>query len=151
MPEPTNEEIVRAYTRATEDGDMDRLRALRHADWTSDWPQSGERVRGDANMRGIIDHYPGGLPEVHTGRVVGSEDRWVMTPMYSVLRVVGSGDSWWADGTITYPDGSTWFYVAFFELRDGKVYRETEYFAAPFEAPEWRRPYVERMPVDVPR
>lgn len=151
MPEPTNEEIVRAYARATEDGDSDRLTVLRHADWTSDWPQSGERVRGDTNMRGIIDHFPGGQPEVHTGHLVGSEDRWVMTPMYSVLRVVGSGDSWWADGTIKYPDGSTWFYVAFFELRDGKVYRETEYFAAPFEAPDWRRPFVERMDAGAPR
>lgn len=151
MPEPTNEEIVRAYARATEDGDSDRLTVLRHADWTSDWPQSGERVRGDTNMRGIIDHYPGGQPEVHPGHLVGSEDRWVMTPMYSVLRVVGSGDSWWADGTIKYPDGSAWFYVAFFELRDGKVYRETEYFAAPFEAPAWRQPFVERMDAATPR
>ena len=151
MPEPTNEDIVRAYVRATADGEMDRLAELRHTDWTSEWPQSGERIRGDGNMRGIVDHYPGGLPEVHTGRLVGSEDRWIMTPMYSVLRVVGSGDSWWADGTIKYPDGSTWFYVAFFELRDGKVFRETEYFAAPFEAPDWRKPFVERMDASAPR
>jgi hypothetical protein len=31
------------------------------------------------------------------------------------------------------------------QVRDGKIYRETAYFAAPFEAPEWRAPWVERM------
>ncbi|MES2211222.1 MAG: nuclear transport factor 2 family protein [Chloroflexota bacterium] len=151
MPDPTNEDIVRAYMRATNDNDLDRLAELRHTDWTSEWPQSGERIRGDANMREIVDHFPGGLPEVRTGRLIGSEDRWVMTPLYSVQRIVGSGDSWWADGTIRYPDGATWFYAAFVELRDGKVYRETEYFAEPFEAPAWRSAFVERMGGDEPR
>jgi hypothetical protein len=31
------------------------------------------------------------------------------------------------------------------QLRDGKVYRETWYFASPFEAPVWRAAWVERM------
>jgi hypothetical protein len=29
------------------------------------------------------------------------------------------------------------------EFRDGKIARMTDYFAAPFEAPAWRAPYVE--------
>jgi hypothetical protein len=31
------------------------------------------------------------------------------------------------------------------ELRDGKVVRETDYFAQPFQAPQWRAQWVERM------
>jgi hypothetical protein len=31
------------------------------------------------------------------------------------------------------------------ELRDGKVVKETDYYAQPFEAPEWRARWVERM------
>jgi hypothetical protein len=31
------------------------------------------------------------------------------------------------------------------ELRDGKVLWETRYYAEPFEAPEWRAQWVERM------
>jgi hypothetical protein len=31
------------------------------------------------------------------------------------------------------------------ELKDGKVIRETDYFAPPFEAPEWRAKWVERF------
>ncbi len=35
--------------------------------------------------------------------------------------------------------------VQLLHLRDGKIARIRSYFAAPFEAAEWRRPYVERM------
>jgi len=31
------------------------------------------------------------------------------------------------------------------ELRDGKMWRDTRYYAEPFEAPEWRAQWVERM------
>jgi hypothetical protein len=30
-------------------------------------------------------------------------------------------------------------------LREGKLWRETRYFAEPFEAPAWREQWVERM------
>jgi hypothetical protein len=35
--------------------------------------------------------------------------------------------------------------VAILELRDGKVWRDTRYFAEPFEAPQWRARWVEPM------
>jgi hypothetical protein len=35
--------------------------------------------------------------------------------------------------------------VAIFELRAGKIWRDTRYYAEPFEAPEWRAHLVERM------
>jgi hypothetical protein len=35
--------------------------------------------------------------------------------------------------------------VSVIELRDGKVVRETDYFAQPFQAPQWRAQWVERM------
>ncbi|MEK6719677.1 MAG: nuclear transport factor 2 family protein [Chloroflexota bacterium] len=145
MPERTNEEVVRAYLGAMEAKDIDAVSTLRHPDFTSEWPQSGERIRGDANMRAIDEHYPGGLPDQHTGHIVGSEDRWVVTPSYTIQRVVGSGDFWWGDGTMSYSDGSTWFAAMLLEVRDGRIYRETAYFCEPFEAPAWRAQWVERM------
>ena len=45
------------------------------------------------------------------------------------------------EGTIDYGNGTTAESVAIVELRDGKVVRQTDYFAAPFEAPEWRKPF----------
>jgi len=35
--------------------------------------------------------------------------------------------------------------VAIVELRDGMMFREIRYCAEPFEVPEWRAQWVERM------
>jgi ketosteroid isomerase-like protein len=145
VAETSNEDVVRRYVAAHAAQDVEALGELRHPDWTVAWPQSGERIRGHANERAMFAAYPGGQPNVQAKRVVGSEDRWVMTPLFTLQRVIGNGDQWWADGVITYPDGSTWCLAILLELRDGRIHRETDYFAEPFEAPEWRKPWVERM------
>jgi hypothetical protein len=36
-------------------------------------------------------------------------------------------------------------FVVISELRDGKMWRDRWYFAEPFEVPEWRAQWVERM------
>ena len=107
MAEPSNEAVVRRYLAAHAAHDYDTVGALRDPDWTVEWPQSGERVRGGANDRAIMDNWPGGLPSGEGFRVVGSEDRWVTTALNTIHRVVGSGDLWWADGTAAYPDPET--------------------------------------------
>lgn len=145
MAESSNEELVHDCFEAHAKHDYDTVGRLRHPDWYQEWPQSGERVRGVENDRAIMDNWPGGLPTAGKVRVVGSEDRWVVTPAFTFHRVVGNGDAWWADATASYPDGSNWFAAALLELRDGKVYRETWYFGPPLEAPAWRSQWVERM------
>ena len=145
MAPPSSEQVVRRYFEAVVTHDDNALGLLRDPNWTAEWPQSGERVRGHANERAIIANWPGGRPTGHANRIVGAEDRWVMTPSFTVQRVVGSGDFWWVAGTTGYSDGSTWFFVALLELRDGTVLRETWLFAPPSEAPAWRAQWVERI------
>ena len=148
MPERTNEEVVRAYIQAVVVNDGDALARLRDPAWVLDYPQSGERIRGHANDRGVADHYPGGLPEVDPGRIVGTEDRWVVTPSFTYVRVAGSGDTWWAEGIARYPDGLTWNMVTMYRLHDGRIIREVTYWAQPFEAPAWRAEWVEPIKPD---
>jgi hypothetical protein len=140
----TNEDTVRAYTEASATHDLDALGHLRHPDWQTLWPQSGERVIGHACWAEIAQSYPGGTPEIKLGRLVGSEDRWVVTPGNTVARIAGSGDFWWGEWRMTYPDGKVYQCVTLIEMRDGLIWRETVYWAEPFEAPDWRRPYVEQ-------
>jgi hypothetical protein len=143
--ERSNEDVVRAYMDAHAAHDYDAVATYRDADWTTEWPQSGERVRGSANDRAIMDNWPGGLPVGNGLRIVGSEDRWVMTPLLTLQRMTGSGDTWWVDGKAAYPDGTEWFAVVLMELRQGRIYRERWYFGPPLEAPEWRAAWVERI------
>ena len=44
---------------------------------------------------------------------------------------------------VQYPDGGVFHFVSITKVRDGLIAEETDYFGEPFEAPEWRRPYVE--------
>ena len=52
-------------------------------------------------------------------------------------------------GTITlkakYPDGSDWWVVSLYHLRDGRIAQTTSFFAPVYPAPEWRRQWVERL------
>jgi hypothetical protein len=142
----TNEELVRRYAAAEIAFDSDTLASLRHPEWTAVWPQSGEMIRGSANERAMMENYPGGPPKVIAqDRMIGSEDRWAMSPLGGLYRVVGEGENWWGEWRMSYPDGRTYLTVILLELRDGKVFRETLYWAEPFEAPEWRAQYVERL------
>ena len=60
--------------------------------------------------------------------------------------LVGTGDQYWGTGHVRYPDGSVWHIVQLIELKHGKIARLTSYFAAPFEAAEWRKPWVTQIP-----
>ena len=135
---PTNEEIAHAYAEAASRLDMEAMARLRHPQWQAAWPQSGERIIGDENYRRIVETYPGGYPTSTIQRVVGAEDRWVVTASNTVQQIVGSGDFWWSEWRMTYPDGRSYFCVELMELRDGLVWRETVYWAEPFTAPDRR-------------
>ena len=142
----TTEELVHKYAAAHIAQDHDALATLRHPEWTSVWPQSGELLRGSHNDRLMIENYPGGAPRVVAQeRIIGSEDRWGLSPFGGLYRVAGEGENWWGEWRMRYPDGREYLTVILLELRDGKVFRETLYWPEPFEAPEWRKPYVERI------
>lgn len=105
------------------------LRALEDVftdDVILEWPQSGERIRGETNRREIYSRMPG-LPTV--------------TPR----RTSGSGDDWVLEASLDYGDGDPYLVVFIFKTRDGRIARETAYWSKPFPAPEWRAPWIERM------
>jgi hypothetical protein len=142
---PTSEDVVRKYAAVSAAADLDKIGGLRHPNWSVTWPQSGEQVRSHEAFAEILRHYPGGSPTTELTRVVGTADRWVVTPSNTVVRVAGSGDFWWCEWQMIYPDGNTYLCVDLMELRDGLILNEIVYWAAPFEAPAWRSPWVDRL------
>jgi hypothetical protein len=150
MSQEGTRETVERYISLLFSKQMDAdLSPYLHPDFVEDWPQSRERIRGAKNQLAIRMKYPDpGLMEGGTRKVVGSEDRWVMTPTFSLLKVVGTGDVYTATGWARYPNGDQYHLVTILELRDGTIAHQTTFFAAPFEAAEWRREWVEEMPPD---
>jgi hypothetical protein len=122
------------------------MKRLRQPDWREDWPQSGERIPNHEAYRKIHEDFPAGMPRIDVRQVAGAEDRWVMTPSMTIERIAGSGDLWFMEGVNTYSSGDVYHTVQHLRLRDGLVWRTTTFFAAKFEAPEWRRAYV--VPID---
>ena len=147
MGQRTNREIVDEFVRAIEAKDIDAACALMADDFVDEMPQSGERTKGRENYRRIFENYPGGVgtADAEGKRIIGSEDRWVMTPSFNALRIEGSGDTYTYVGTMRYSAGDVWQIIAIVQLRDGKLARSTTWYGAPFEAPDWRAPFVERF------
>jgi hypothetical protein len=144
----TNEDVVRRYAAASASGDPTAVVELRHPGWSAVWPQSGEVVGSHGALVEILRNYPGGAPRTEVTKVVGAEDRWVVTPANTVARVAGSGDFWWCEWRTTYPDGITYICVDLIELQDGLVLREFVYWAPLFDAPSWRTPWVDVVTAD---
>jgi len=105
--------------------DFETEHSIYHADAVLEYPQSGERIRGRSNIQITRAKQP-------------SDKHFV------VRRIMGHGDLWVTEYILTY-DGKPSYTVSIMEFRDGKVARETQYFADPFEAAAWRAQWVERM------
>jgi hypothetical protein len=100
---------------------------IRHEDYTTEWPQSGERLRGREKMREFQEAHAGSRPPRRLRRVLVRDGLWVV------------------EGVIDYGGGREVDFVLILELRDGKVFRETRYYAEPFEASESRAQWFEQM------
>jgi ketosteroid isomerase-like protein len=113
--------------RAIERRDWDAAAACLHEEYVQEWPQSGERIVGRDDALAINRNFPGGVPRM------------------TLRRAVGQGDLVATEVELRYADGSFYHGVSILEFRDGKVVRETDYFAQPFQAPQWRAQWVRRM------
>jgi hypothetical protein len=145
-----NREVVERFGQAMADDDFDTMDALIHDDYVLDYPQSGERIRGRANRRAIVEQYPGRVEtgmKPSVGRIIGRDDQFVTSPFpaWNIIHLAGSGDAFQTTGSIRYPDGKLWHFVALMTLREGKIWREVDYFGEPFDPPAWRSQYVERI------
>jgi SnoaL-like domain len=144
MASKTNREVVERFVQCLIAHDLDAQAEVCAADMVIEYPQSGERIRGWANIRAMAENYPGGLPKDVRGKVIGSEDKWVVGPTFNILRIEGTGDVYTVVGSALYPDGQTWQVMSLLELRSGKIAKTTEVYGAPFDPPEWRSKWVER-------
>jgi ketosteroid isomerase-like protein len=140
-----NRQVLERFAEALAANDFDAQDALIHDDYEARYPQSGEVIRGRGNRRAILENYPGteAGPKTTLSRIVGREDEFVTGPSWTIIQLVGSGDELTWTGTIDYPNGETWHVVSLLTIRDGKIWRQIDYFAPSFEAPAWRATYVD--------
>jgi hypothetical protein len=92
-------------------------------------PQFGEGIRGPENMREFQQAFAGNSnpPPIGLRRVLVREGLWVV------------------EGVNDHGEGGAYNVLLIVELKDGKWWRDTRYYAEPFESPRWRAPWVERI------
>ena len=113
------------HWKATVALDIDKAHEIYHDDVIVEFPQSGERISSERNLYELRAHYPAKVT-------------------FKIHRVLGEGNLWVTELVITY-DGRPVNVVTIMEFKDGKVVHETHYYADPFEPPEWRSQWVERI------
>jgi ketosteroid isomerase-like protein len=111
---------------ASDANDFEAEHQIYREDAVLEYPQSGECIRGRRNIQSSRAAQP-------------NQKR------FAIRRIIGAGNLWVIEYVLTY-DGRPSFTVSIMEFRDGKVARETQYFADPFEPGPSRAQWVERMP-----
>ena len=124
MSEQQNRDVIERLIQCLNDKRIDVMDELFHEDAVMDWPQSGEQVVGGDNRRGVYGAFPG-------------------LPTISPRRTLSAGELVVAEAMLDY-GGPVYNTVFIFEFRDGRIARETAYWAEPFEAPQWRAQWVQR-------
>jgi hypothetical protein len=123
MNESEIREMLDRHWAASDANDFDIEHDIYREDALLEYPQSGERIRGRRNIQ--------------ASRVAQPNAK-----RFSVRRIVGAGDLWVTEFVLAY-DGRPSYSVSVMEFADGKVVRETQYFADPFEPGPSRAQWVE--------
>ena len=127
LEELDEQEAYRFLTEFFSDLRPEAVYAANHPeDYVMEMPQSGEAVRGRENMRKFHEAYPN-TPSIRLRRVLVRDGLWVV------------------EAVNDYGGGQVSGVVMIIELKDGRIWRDRRYYAEPFEAPEWRAQWVERM------
>jgi hypothetical protein len=87
------------------------------------YPQSRERIAGADNLRAMFHAFES-------------------PPTFTVTNTRACGDDVIVEADGDYGSAEPWKVVIIYTFRDGRVFAETAYFGAPFEAAEWRTPFV---------
>jgi hypothetical protein len=127
-----DDEMVARITELFAKGDMrafgEGLQGITADDVVLEYPQSGERFRGRDTIARMNEGY---------GQSTGT------APTATLRRILKPGQAWVIESTIDYGDGTPVSAISIIEFDGGKVTRQTDYFANPFPAPDWRKPFRE--------
>lgn len=116
---------LQRHWAASDANDFATEHQIYRTDAVLEYPQSGERIRGRANIQASRTAQPN-------------------LKRFTVRRMLGGGDLWISELVLTY-DGRPNYVVSIMEFEGAEVVRETQYFGDPFEPGPSRAQFVERI------
>jgi ketosteroid isomerase-like protein len=121
-----NRATVERLLAGIDAGDISVMDEVFADDAVMEWPASRERIVGAENRRAVYSRTP-------------------VLPKVSMRRLLGAGDLWIAEATMTY-DGHPYEAALIFEFTEGRITKQTGYWAEPSAPPAWRAAWVENLP-----
>jgi limonene-1,2-epoxide hydrolase len=122
-----NKQIIETFWSTMETNDFYAVSQLLHDDYILEWHQSGERIRGRDNFAAINTYYP-------------TEGKWT----FHINHIAADGDVVVSDVNVS--DGKRKDRVITFStIKDGKIWKQVEFWPEPFEASKWRAKWVEKI------
>src|SRR5919106_1401521 len=103
MTEPDHQQILQGWADVVLTHEWDRMADFVTDDALFEYPQSGERFRGLANIRATFENYPGLEPGSTMLEEVIGGTAYVLGPNYTLLTVDGSGDRGTTISRVRYP------------------------------------------------
>jgi limonene-1,2-epoxide hydrolase len=127
MHEPSAEAVVREFWRLMATNDFHSVKAVLADEFTVEWPQSRERIRGGENFARMNAEYP-------------TTSHW----QFKINRLVASGES--VVTQVSVSDGTQSAEpISFFSVVGGSITKMVEYWPEPFTAAENRLHLTEPM------
>ena len=145
-----NRQVIERYGKAHADHDWETAWGMMAPDIVVTYPQSGEILRGRDTYVEMLRAYPGQLESnsdltITTVRAPKESVHVMTSPIAApTITLTEAGKDFIIEGLMQYPDGGIYNIVGIIEVGGGRVERETWYYAAPFDPPAWRAPFVER-------
>lgn len=122
-----NKQILENFWATMETNDFHAAAQLLHDEYTLEWPQSGERIRGRDNFAAMNTAYP-------------AEGKWT----FHINHIAADGDLVVTDVSVS--DGKLRDRcITFSTIRDGRIWKQIEFWPESFNAPDWRTQWVERI------
>ena len=141
-----NRKVAEQYAKAAREQDLVSLGTLMHDNIVVRYPQSGEVFRGRDTYVNMLTNFAGGLGDADFESVKGSADMIITRsaqPFLAPTVTVFGGDRFVIEGLTKYPDGSVFQMISLIRIQEGRVIEDTQYYAAPFDPPEWRKEYAD--------
>lgn len=126
MTQRAASEVIEAFWKLMQTNDFRAASSLLSEDYELTLPQSSERVSGRDNFTAINQNYP-------------AQGRW----QFVVNQLVAEGNQVVTDVSVT--DGVIQARaITFSTVKGGLIVKQLEFWPESYEAPAWRRAWVER-------
>lgn len=125
MTDDQTRDLIERFWRAIAARDWETVTDMLDPEFVCEWPQSRERIRGRDHFVAVNRDYPG---------------EWRI----AVQRIIAEGARAASEVHVAIA-GRVDVAVSFYEVRDGRIVREIDYWPESYPAPRWRAHLVEAM------